>query len=122
MTLQKSNAELEELLSGLQSIASETIMLPVDISYKIIKNRLAIEKSLLPYRIAKDEIINHYSNGKGKIEEKEDPVTFQKVFNEICDISKVVTNVDIDTVLLMEFGQKEVPYNIISAISFMLVE
>lgn len=120
MIIHITNAELEETLSKIKSAAEENVQLPVNVSYKIIKNKLVIEQALAAYRIARDEIINNHSDGSGRVSEKENPEEFERVCMEIATISKECTDVDIVTISLSELGERELPLNLVSALGFMI--
>ena len=56
MIFKASNAELEIIHNKLKAAVSEKIPLPVMTSYKIVKNGMAIEQALMPYRIVRDKL------------------------------------------------------------------
>lgn len=122
MIIRKTNAELEEILAGLDKLSADNIFLPVGVSYRIIKNKLEIQQALLPYRVTKDDIVNKYSNGVGKISQNDDPELFNKV---CCDISKIAgetIEADISTVSVSEISEKELPISVVSSLEFMITE
>ena len=114
------NAELEEILSKIKSATEEKVLLPVNVSYKIIKNRIDVEQALEAYRLTRDEVINKYSGGQGHISEKDDPEAFGKVCTEIASISIESVDVEIVTISLSELGERELPLNLVSALGFMI--
>lgn len=121
MKYKATNSELEETLEGIKTIMNEKITLPVTVIYKIIKNKLAIENALLAFHMTRDKIVDRYSGGKGIIT-KDDPDAFDKAFFEIMRISKEQTEIDILGISLSELNEKAMPFNILSAIGFMIEE
>lgn len=122
MTFKAANQTLEELLANLNKVTDEPVVLPVRVIYYIIQNKLALERALLAYHIARDRIIETYSNGTGKISEKEMPDQFEKASMELSVIAKEETEVEIKGISLSEIGEKEMPFRLASAIGFMLTE
>lgn len=114
------NGELEEILVKIKSIMDGEIILPVRVSYKIVKNGLAIEKALTAYRMTKDDIINRYSNGTGQISEKENPDVFKKVLEDITVISNEYTDIEVAMITVDELGDRELPLSAVSALGFMM--
>lgn len=123
MMTEKTNLDWEIVLSELNSAIKncEETVLPVGISYRIIKNRLAIKEALKAYFVTKDAIINKYSNGRGYVSEKEDAESFEKIYKESNVISKEKTSVDIDPISIEDFKEINPPLNIMSALEFMLI-
>ena len=72
MIFKASNAELEIIHNKLKAAVSEKIPLPVMTSYKIVKNGMAIEQALMPYRIVRDKLIEKYSLN-GFVSERAEP-------------------------------------------------
>lgn len=122
MIFRATNQELEEILSKLNKATDDAIVLPIRVIYRIIQNKLAIEQSLRAFRLARDKIIETYSNGTGKISEKESPDQFEKASMELAIISKEETQIEINSIPLSEFGEKEMPFHVVSAIGFMITE
>ena len=123
MIISASNAEWEAIANGLAMLSGEKIVFPIRVSYMICKNQLQIEKALGAYRMARDELIERYSNGKGKITEKDNPELFQKLCLDIASISKDKVEADISAVSLSQLSVGgKYPFNVISALSFMLTE
>ncbi len=118
MTIQKTNTELEVILSQINTAVEEKVILPVGVSYKIVKNRLAIELALAPFRIVRDEIINRYSNGMGHLLKTDE--NYNKATAEILQIAEKSVDVDISEIALEELGEKELPLNVVSALGFMM--
>ena len=120
MILDMSNGELEEIYSGLESITKENIVLPVSVSYRIVRNKIIIQQALSAFRITRDDIIARYSNGNGTIFEKDDPVLFGKATSEIGTISKERNKIDIQTITMSELAEDKLPLNVVSALGFMM--
>lgn len=118
MTIHKTNTELEVILGQINTAVEEKVILPVGVSYKIVKNRLAIELALAPFRIVKDEIINRYSNGTGQLLKTDE--NYNKATAEILQIAEKSVDVDISEIALEELGEKELPLNVVSALGFMM--
>lgn len=118
MTIHKTNTELEIILGQINRVVEEKVILPVGVSYKIVKNRLAIELALAPFRIVRDEIINRYSNGTGHLLKTDD--NYDKATAEILQIAEKSADVDISEITLDELGEKELPLNVVSALGFMM--
>lgn len=119
MTYKATNAELEETLERLRSIMDEKVVLPVNVIYKIIKNKLAIEQAFLPFKMTRCKIVDRYSDGKGVIK-KEDAEAYEKAFAEIMSVSSETVEVRIIGISLSELKDKEMPFNMLSAIGFMI--
>lgn len=118
MTIHKTNAELETILVQIRDAVEEKVLLPVSVSYKIVKNRIAIEQALSAYRIVRDKIINKYSNGTGHI-----PKTDEKYYiatREILQVAEEYSDVEVSEIKLEELGEKELPLNLVSALGFMI--
>lgn len=122
MKLEVRNGDLEEILLGLKNAMTNKTSLPVKVSYRIVKNRLAIENALIAFRVTRDEIRGSNSNGEGKISEKDDPETFDKVRSEISAIAQEKVSVDISKVSISEFGERELPPDLVSNLGFMIEE
>ena len=120
MVLKIKNGELAEYVSRLDEVMKDKIQLPVKVSYKIVKNKLAIEEAMKAFRIMHDQIINDHSNGEGQIA-KDNP-EFNEVVKEIAVINNEETEVNLDAISISEFGRKDVPLDLISALGFMLEE
>lgn len=120
MTLKLKNGELADYISRLDAVMKDKIQLPVKVSYKIVKNKLAIESAMKAFRIMHDQIINDHSDGEGQIG-KDDP-EFNEVVKEIAVIKNEDTEVELDGISISEFGKKELPLDLISALGFMLEE
>ena len=118
MTIQKTNTELEVILGQINTAVEEKVILPVGVSYKIVKNRLAIELALAPFRIVKDEIINRYSNGTGQLLNTDE--NYDKATAEILQIAEKNVEVYISEIAVEEFGEKELPLNVVSALGFIM--
>lgn len=118
MTIQKTNTELEIILGQLNRIVEENVILPVGVSYKIVKNRFSIELALAPFRIVRDEIINRYSNGMGHLLKTDE--NYNKATAEILQIAEKSVEVYISEITLEELGEKELPLNVVSALGFMM--
>lgn len=120
MTIHKKNEELEAILGKIKSAAEEKVLLPVGVSYKIVKNRIAIENALEAYWTVKDEIIKKYSDGKGYVYKNDDPENYAKVTSEVIQVAEEYTDVDISEITLEELDGKELPLNVVSALGFMM--
>ena len=120
MTIHKKNDELEMILNQIKSVMSEKIVLPVGVSYKIVKNKIAIEQALQAYWTLKDEIIARYSGGKVYINKNDDPENYAKVTAEVVQIAEEYTDVDIPEITVDELGEKDLPLNVMSALGFMM--
>ena len=118
MTIQKTNTELEKILSQINKATEEKVVLPIGVSYKIVKNRLSIELALAPFRIVRDEIINRYSNGTGHLLKTDE--NYNKATAEILQIAEKSVEVYISEITLEELGEKELPLNVVSALGFMM--
>ena len=119
MIFKASNAELEIICSKLKTAVSEKIPLPVMISYKIVKNVMAIEQALAPYRTVRDDLIEKYSSN-GFISEKEEPDLYNKLRKELEPASNEPVEVDISSMWLEDIRDERLPIDFISAISFMI--
>ena len=122
MIITKKNGEIEETLEKLKNVLEEKTPLPPKISYTIIKNKLSLEKSLEAFRQTRDEIINEHSGGKGHVSEKDDPSAFNAVCEAIATIAKEPVELDITTIKISEFGDKDLPLDLIAALDFMLTD
>lgn len=118
MTIHKTNAELEMILIQIKSATEEKVLLPVSVSYKIVKNGLAIEQALSAYRMVRDKIINKYSNGTGHIPKTDEKYCMAS--REILQVANEYSDVDISEIKLEELGEKELPLNVVSALGFMM--
>lgn len=119
MIFKASNAELEIIHNKLKAAVSEKIPLPVMTSYKIVKNGMAIEQALMPYRIVRDKLIEKYSPN-GFVSEKEEPDIYNKLCKELEPVSNESVEVDISSILLDDIRDERLPIDFISAISFMI--
>lgn len=122
MLLRKTNEQWEKILTDIQSATKEKIVLPVTVSYRIIKNQIAIEKSLTAYRMIIKEIINKYSDSKGEISQKDNPDIFRQAYDEINIVAHEITETDIVTVSVSEFENKDFPLSLIADLSFMITD
>lgn len=120
MILKIKNGELADLASRLEETMKDKVQLPVRVSYKIVKNKLAIEEAIKAFRIVHDQIINNHTNGEGKI--LPDDPEFEEVVKEIAIIKSEDAEVELDGISIAEFGKKELPLDLISALGFMLEE
>lgn len=120
MILKIKNGELSKYIARLDEVMKDKIQLPVKVSYRIVKNKLAIEDAMKAFRIMHDQIINDHSNGEGQID-KDDP-EFDEVIKEISIISNEEVEVALDGIPISDFGKKEMPLDLISAFGFMLEE
>lgn len=118
MILKVKNGELENYISRLNEVMKDKTLLPVKVSYKIVKNKLAIEDAMRAFRIMHDQIINDHSNGEGKI--LPDDPEFEQVVNELAVIKNEDTEIVLDDIAVSDFGKKELPLDLISALGFML--
>ena len=69
-----------------------------------------------------DNIIEKYSDGKGSITEVDDPVMFKKACTEIAQIASEKVELDISTITLEEFETDRLPFDVISALGFMIID
>lgn len=120
MMFQMSNRELEKALVQLDKISENKTVLPVKVSYKIVKNIIEIRRAVESYFICKDKIIEKYSDGKGSLTESDDPESFKKACSEIALIANEKVDVDISTIWIGEFGNEPLPFDMISALGFMI--
>lgn len=120
MKIHKRNDELEAIFNQIKSVTAEKVTLPLGVSYKMVKNKIAIEQALQAYWTLKDEIIAKYSGGKVCITKNDDPENYAKVTAEVVQIAEEYTDVDISEITLEELGEKELPLNVISALGFMM--
>lgn len=120
MILKVKNGELADYVARLDEVMKDKIPLPVKVSYKIVKNKLAIEDAMKAFRVMHDQIINDHSDGEGKVS-KDDP-EFDEVVKEIAVINNEETEVTLDGISVSELGRKELPLDLISALGFMLEE
>ena len=118
MKIHKTNGEREVMLHQMKSAMEEKIILPVGVSYKIVKNRLAIEQALSAFRALRDEIITRYSNGTGRVMETDE--NYEKVTVEMVQAAEQYTDVEICEIDISELGEKELPLNVVSALGFMM--
>ena len=119
MIFKASNAELEIIHKKLKAAVSEKIPLPVMTSYKIVKNGMAIEQALMPYRIVRDKLIEKYSLN-GFVSERAEPDLYNKLCKELEPASNELVEVDISTIWLEDISNEKLPIDFISAISFMI--
>ncbi|MBQ7521514.1 MAG: hypothetical protein IJU14_01385 [Clostridia bacterium] len=122
MLLCKTNEQWEKILTDIQSATKEKVVLPVTVSYRIIKNQIAIEKSLMAYRMTVKEIIDKYSDGKGEISQKDNPDIFRQAYDEISIVAHEITEANIVTVSVSEFENKDFPLSLIANLSFMITD
>jgi len=122
MKTKMTNRELETQLSRLERISDDKTVLPIKVSYRIIQNTLVMRKALEAYIISKDHIIEKYSDGKGSITEVDDPVMFKKACTEIAQIASEKVELDISTITLEEFETDRLPFDVISALGFMIID
>lgn len=120
MTLKVKNGELENYISKLNEAMKDKILLPVKVSYKIVKNKLAIEDAMRAFRIMHDQIIENHSNGTGQV--RPDDPEFEQVVKELTIIKNEDTEIALDGIAISDFGKKELPLDLISALGFMLEE
>lgn len=120
MIFKAKNSELETILKKMNTAVEEKINLPVGVSYKIVKNRLAIEQALAAYRMTRDKIVYKYSGDKGYVNSKDEPEIFREVCREIDVIAEEYSEVDISKISVSELGERELPLDLVSALGFMM--
>lgn len=117
MKLEKTNAELDRMLTAIRSLADTP--LPAKTGYLLAKLRIAIEDALKAFREATDSIIKKYSDGGEtlQVNKNDDPETYAKVLAELGDINSEVTAVEITLIPIEYFDGHDIPFSVIDALS-----
>lgn len=90
---------------------------PVKVGFKIIKNRISLERDAQPYIEMRDKIISKYSNGKGILREQDENYDICK--KEIAEIDEEISP-KIEKIKLSEIENLNLPIDILSSLSFMI--
>ena len=124
MKKEMTNIEIQNILNEIQEALKldGKIVLPAKLSYKILKCKLALEQAVKAYSVTYDEVINARSNGKGQINREDDPKLFEEVTKELNSIAIEKNEIDVPTITIAEIGDRELPFDLIQAIEFMIVD
>lgn len=122
MRIKMLNGEAEAKLRILAEWTKEKTTLPCVIGYKINANICALENALEPFIRTKDKIISDISGGKTVINQKDNPEQYAQVINEINKIALEETEFDVKTIKLDDISELSLPFNLMSALYFMIEE
>lgn len=119
-----TNYEIQNTLNNIQEALKldSKIVLPAKLSYKILKCKLVLEQAVKAYSVTYDEVINSRSNGTGQINRNDNPELFDEVTKELNSIAIEKNEIDVPTITIGEIGDRELPFDLIQAIEFMIVD
>ena len=115
-----TNGELAAIAAALEAAAAKDIVMPPKVSYKIIKNKIAVKRALAPFETARDDIIKQRSGGKGSINAAEEPELYAEVMSAINEIARETAEIEIATISIDDIPENGVPISFISALDFMI--
>lgn len=115
-----ANGELAAIAAALEAATAKDIVMPPKVSYKIIKNKIAVKRALTPFETARNEIIKQKSGGKQSVDGKEEPQLYNEIVAAIDEIARETAEIEVVTVTLDDIPENGVPISFISALDFMI--
>lgn len=117
-----TNKELVVVFEKLETATAKDVVLPSKVSYKIVKNKIAIQQALQPFETTRTEIIRQISGGKEAVTYDESPREYNEIIAAIKDIENECSSVEIATIKFDDIPAEGVPISFIAALEFMIEE